>query len=101
MEKLTEDQRISRLSRIEKLSADLQYLESKLSAEEKATQPIETPLPCYFNTGCCSFADGDITGIEISAGEIRLVRWPDDEGQATPKVLESSKLKEIFTTLKQ
>jgi len=37
-----------------------------------------TPLarPCYFNTGCCSFGDGDITGIEISGGEIRLVRWP-------------------------
>jgi len=34
--------------------------------------------PYYFNTGCCSFGDGDITGIEIADGEIRLVRWPAD-----------------------
>ena len=31
--------------------------------------------PSYFNTGCCSFKDGSITGIEIEGGEIRLVRW--------------------------
>lgn len=31
--------------------------------------------PCYFNTGCCSFGDRSITGIEIDGGEIRLVRW--------------------------
>ena len=32
--------------------------------------------PCYFNTGCCSFPDGDITGLEIADGQVRLVRWP-------------------------
>jgi hypothetical protein len=37
--------------------------------------PIELKSPCYFNTGCCSFGDGDITGLEIADGEIRLVRW--------------------------
>lgn len=31
--------------------------------------------PSYFNTGCCCFADGDITGIEIENGYIRLVKW--------------------------
>ncbi|MGQ0601524.1 MAG: hypothetical protein ACT4QE_07490, partial [Anaerolineales bacterium] len=36
--------------------------------------PMETP--CYFNTGCCCFLDGDITGLELAEGEIRLVRWP-------------------------
>lgn len=39
-------------------------------------QPIPLQTPCYFNTGCCSFGDGDITGIELSEGKIRLVRWP-------------------------
>ncbi len=29
--------------------------------------------PSYFNTGCCCYNDGDITGIEIEGGYIRLV----------------------------
>lgn len=52
--------------------------------------------PCYFNTGCCSFPDGDITGIEIEDGQIRLVRWPDDEGKPRKKILQEADLKEIF-----
>ncbi len=31
--------------------------------------------PCYFNTGCCCYSDGTITGIEISGGKIRLIKW--------------------------
>ena len=31
--------------------------------------------PSYFNTGCCCFSDGDITGIEIADGYIRLIKW--------------------------
>jgi hypothetical protein len=31
--------------------------------------------PSYFNSGCCAYSDGSITGIEIADGEIRLVRW--------------------------
>ena len=32
-------------------------------------------IPSYFNTGCCRFSDGDITGIEITSQDIRLVKW--------------------------
>lgn len=31
--------------------------------------------PGYFNSGCCCFSDGDITGIEIEDGFIRLIKW--------------------------
>mgnify|MGYP001589411717 CR=1 FL=1 len=31
--------------------------------------------PCYFNSGCCSFSDGDITGIEIHNERIELIKW--------------------------
>ncbi len=31
----------------------------------------------YFNTGCCCFSDGDITGIEIADGFIRLVKFTE------------------------
>jgi UDP-2,3-diacylglucosamine pyrophosphatase LpxH len=34
--------------------------------------------PCYFNAGCCSFPDGELTGLEIADGELRLVRWPGE-----------------------
>lgn len=33
------------------------------------------PLPLIFNTGCSIFHDGDITGIEIDQGTIRLIKW--------------------------
>ena len=31
--------------------------------------------PSYFNSGCCCFRDGDITGIEITYEKISLVKW--------------------------
>lgn len=52
--------------------------------------------PCYFNTGCCSFADGDITGIEIERNEIRLVRWPNDDGAPKKKVLSKALIEDVF-----
>jgi hypothetical protein len=73
---------------------------------------------CYFNTGCCVFEDGDITGIEIDGGieasaekdgqpaEMRLVKWGQageaDLGQARRferQELESRSLEEIFMRL--
>lgn len=38
--------------------------------------------PCYFNTGCCSFSDGSLTGIELADGEVRLVRWQNPAAPA-------------------
>lgn len=53
---------------------------------------------CYFNTGCCRFADGDITGIEIEDGSMRLVKWAKGE-PAQRMVLESGRLGELFALL--
>ncbi|MEA3334557.1 MAG: hypothetical protein U9R25_01515 [Chloroflexota bacterium] len=50
-----------------------QWIEEEIGGE--IVLPGEKP--CYFNTGCCSFGDSTITGIEIEGGEIRLVRWGD------------------------
>jgi UDP-2,3-diacylglucosamine pyrophosphatase LpxH len=55
--------------------------------------------PSYFNTGCCCYPDGDITGIELVGGEIRLVRWPDDDGQLNRKILARTSLRDIFKQL--
>jgi hypothetical protein len=53
--------------------------------------------PCYFNTGCCSFGDGDITGIEIEGGWIRLVKWDKDDG--TRVILQEALLSDLFDLL--
>lgn len=51
--------------------------------------------PSYFNTGCCCFDGGTITGIEISEGYIRLVRWVKEDGIPTRKVAEEESLLEL------
>lgn len=55
--------------------------------------------PYYFNTGCCCFNDGDITGIEIADGYIRLVKWELKDGQSQREVLENISLTELFTKI--
>jgi predicted phosphodiesterase len=50
--------------------------------------PTKKLRPVYFNTGCCCYNDGDITGIEISEGFIRLVKWYDEENSSKRQILE-------------
>jgi UDP-2,3-diacylglucosamine pyrophosphatase LpxH len=68
----------------------------RAEAREKGPPPIEIKPPCYFNTGCCSFGDGDITGIEIVNGHIRLVRWPDDDDEPKWKLLVEEPLDKVL-----
>jgi predicted phosphodiesterase len=51
--------------------------------------------PYYFNTGCCCFSDGDITGIEIAEGKIRLIKWDKNETAADRVVLEEMNLQDL------
>ena len=52
--------------------------------------------PVYFNTGCCCFAGGDITGIEIADGHIRLVEWTNQDEKTTRVVLQERKLEDLM-----
>jgi len=56
--------------------------------------------PSYFNTGCCCFNDGDITGIEIEGGAIRLIKWHQDNTTSTRMILEEIKLVDLIKDLK-
>ena len=56
-------------------------------------------FPSYFNTGCCCFDDGDITGIEIADGFIRLVKWYDEENGSKRKVLEEIAFEKLVEDL--
>jgi UDP-2,3-diacylglucosamine pyrophosphatase LpxH len=56
--------------------------------------------PAYFNTGCCKFTDGDITGMEIEGGQLRLVRWKTTAQGAVRTVLQEAPLKALFAALR-
>jgi hypothetical protein len=53
------------------------------------------------HTGCCSFVDGDrdVTGIELTDGEIRLVRWSRSEGAPARRALASDSLADVLASV--
>ena len=81
---------------IQSLTAELE----KRKAEYAGKQFHKTMvIPSYFNSGCCCFVDGDITGIEIAEGDIRLIKWKEDQDGPGRKILESAPLGYIFEEL--
>lgn len=82
--------------RIPLLQAEL----SRRKKEYEGKKLLKTMAkPSYFNTGCCCFADGDLTGIEIDNGFIRLVKWKVDGKSGVRMVLEESPLFYLFDLL--
>ncbi len=74
---------------------DMRAVMNKIIRKKKETGMCRSPLslPLLFNTGCCIFEDGDITGIEIDNGQLRLIKWGEDaEGKIQRIVLESGAL---------
>lgn len=70
----------------------IQSIESEI--EQKKIKGQKLPdfsayKPTYFNSGCCCFNDGDITGIEIAEGKIRLIKWEygEDKLQMPARVI--------------
>ena len=58
-----------------------------------------TMKPSYFNSGCCCFVDGDITGIEIADGDIRLIKWTLENESPQRKVLEQMSIDALVKIL--
>ena len=75
-------------SKVARARADYELARSRQERDDGYVPPDVSP-PCYFNTGCCSFGDGDITGIELdgAADSVRLVRWLDNNGDPIPHQL--------------
>lgn len=82
------------VERVGRLNAELQF--ARAERRRRGSPPVPVVPPCYFNTGCCCFGDGDVTGLEIADGEIRLVRWPDSDGAPRALVLARADLREIL-----
>jgi UDP-2,3-diacylglucosamine pyrophosphatase LpxH len=83
--------------RVASLRAELEWTEAD---ERRAAPPIPIQPPCYFNTGCCCFPDGDVTGIEVAEGKIRLVRWPTDDEKPAGKVLVEDDLRDVLASIR-
>lgn len=82
------------LARTAELRAELEWIKAQgREMPDGGPRGVDPVKPCYFNVGCCSFVDGDITGIEIDGSDIRLVRWPDKSGRPRPTVLARADLR--------
>lgn len=98
LEKLYRNMQIAQKNHDEILFADY---DKQVRALERdftlVTTDYLTTSPSYFNTGCCCFADGDITGIELEDGMIRLIKWEYDASRLSVRsVLDEKKLQELF-----
>lgn len=77
---------------LEKLRDEIKKREKQFTAVSLNYMQL---LPTYFNTGCCCFSDGDITGIEISEGYICLVKWTNKNGLPVRQELEKALLSDL------
>ncbi len=81
-----------------KEEADRIEQEIKRRGRDYKTTPAQflSVKPSYFNSGCCCFRDGDITGIEITYEKILLVKWSVSKDR---EVLEEMSLEKLQTLL--
>jgi predicted phosphodiesterase len=56
------------------------------------------PVPCYFNSGCCCYANG-VTCLEMEGGWIRLIKW--QQGSAERVILAEEDLERILAAVRQ
>ena len=81
----------------------IQEIEKEIGKREKEYAAISVDYldmkPSYFNSGCCCFVDGDITGIEIAGGCIALVKWTSKDQDPKRQVLENISLADLAKDL--
>ncbi|MGD8753967.1 MAG: metallophosphoesterase [Anaerolineales bacterium] len=70
---------------------------NKRSIKDPPVNDTLKTTPSYFNTGCCRFNDGDITGIEITDQTISLVKWDRNTLERMEPV--SMPLRDLFTLI--
>ena len=84
-------------------SGAIKELEKEIRKQEKKFTAVSvdylTMVPSYFNSGCCCFSDGDITGIEIADGSIRLIKWEMQDQKSIRIVLEEISFRELVKQL--
>jgi predicted phosphodiesterase len=76
-------------------AARIQFRIDKLHLKDSRPPDFKGYLDTYFNSGCCCFDDGDITGIEIADNCIRLIKWEYKNKGSVRIVLEEAALKDL------
>lgn len=93
--RLTRAKQQRNMAEVDEIKAQIKLRKIK----ENSTTDFSAYQPTYFNTGCCCFNDGDITGIEIADGFIRLIKWEYNDKELSQRVvLEEILLKELLTS---
>lgn len=107
-ESLTHLERLYRrllFARRDNRNEDISGLEQQIAFRKREYKSISEDYlslqPSYFNSGCCCFSDGDISGIEIANGYMRLVKWTSKEGAATRQVQEETSLAELLQAVEE
>ncbi|MCL4869114.1 MAG: hypothetical protein KJ063_09105 [Anaerolineae bacterium] len=95
LEAATPPERPGIIERLAELHAEREWARTQ-ERQKPQEAGLDQTVPCYFNAGCCSFSDGDITGLELADGHIRLVRWPDSKGKPRRFILESARLTDVL-----
>ncbi|MGZ3873449.1 MAG: metallophosphoesterase, partial [Mucilaginibacter sp.] len=96
LEILYDKQRIAQQNKQNAEAADLQNKIDKLHLKNSRPPDFKGYLDTYFNSGCCCFNDGDITGIEIADASIRLIKWEYGPGRKSERiVLEECRLEDL------
>ncbi|NCD69336.1 metallophosphoesterase [Mucilaginibacter agri] len=84
------------VNEINKLNVEI----TKRHLENDSSLDFTGYRPTYFNSGCCCFDDGDITGIEIADGFVRLIKWEyDTQGNSGRIILEERDLASLINEL--
>ncbi|MGZ8518263.1 MAG: metallophosphoesterase [Chitinophagaceae bacterium] len=103
---LTHMERLYRELQAAKLNKNtvlMEQVEKEIRKREKEFAAVSVDYlrmkPSYFNSGCCCFIDGDITGIEIEGGKIRLVKWCRQNEIAERQLLEEISLEGLAKAL--
>ncbi len=103
---LTHIERLYKELQAAKLNPDtteVMRLEKEIGKREKEFSAVSvdylTMKPSYFNSGCCCFVDGDITGIEIADGTIRLIKWKKQDETPQRQLLEEISLEKLAEKL--
>ena len=76
-------------------TAELEKKITELHLKGQIQPDFNGYLDTYFNSGCCCFNDGDITGIEIAEGCIRLIKWGYRKKISERIVLEECRLEDL------
>ena len=78
---------------------ELEIIRKNSAEPEGSYEKFLKLKPSYFNSGCCCFNDGDISGIEIADGMIRLIKWITEKEKPHRVVLEETPLETLAAQL--